>query len=117
MEICEMRRTSWILVTLLCLPSILSSTGFQHGHAEDPLDKRIDSLQLQNETILDALARMNAATELSVSFEAILKESLSSQDVGYPRFTTRIEGGSVREILDRICVLDGRFTWSRYKNT
>ncbi|HXN24688.1 MAG TPA: hypothetical protein VOA41_18295 [Candidatus Dormibacteraeota bacterium] len=99
----------------LVLPSALY--GPQVDHKEDPLDRQIDSFQLHNETFLDAVARVNQLAEVSISIEFILKESGSAPNIQYPRFDSLIKGGSVKEVLDQVCALDGRFTWSSYKNT
>lgn len=111
-----MQKVSW-LRGILWLILIPLSCDLQPGQTEDPLDKIMQGFQLQDETILDALARINAATGLSVSVELILKDNLSDHEVEYPRLNSLVNGGQTKKILDAICALDARFTWSRYKNT
>jgi len=52
-----------------------------------------------------------------MSVEFMLKDKLVDPNVNYSRFTLRVEGGRLRDVLNRICNLDGQFTWSRYKDT
>ena len=111
-----MRRISRILPILLFVGTS-SFSKLQQDDAKDPLYRRMDGFQLQNETVRDALAKFNMASELSMSVETILKENLSERNVEFPRFDLKIEGGRARDVLDRICALDSRFKWSRYKNT
>ena len=105
------------LLTLLCLSACSPQLGPQDVRPEDPLDRKVSAVQLEDETIADAFAKLNAETELSMSVEFMLKDKLVDPNVNYSRFTLRVEGGRLRDVLDRICDLDRQFTWSRYKDT
>jgi hypothetical protein len=105
------------LLTLLCLSACSPEAGLQDAQPEDPLERKVSAVLLENETIVDAFAKLNDQTELSMSVEFVLKDKLSDPNVSYSHFTLRVEGGPLSDVLDRICDLDRQFTWSRYKGT
>jgi hypothetical protein len=78
----------------------------------DPVDQVVGVLELHDQTLLDGLAKLNAVTDLGYSVELILKEQISSPDVVNPKFTGRIENATLRNALDWLVQLDGRYSWS-----
>jgi hypothetical protein len=66
---------------------------------------RIEGFELQGETFLNALAKFNSETELSVSVELMLKEKVSDPNIEYRRLNSLIEGGPARNVIDRVCAL------------
>ena len=80
---------------------------------KDPLNQIVQSAQLRNETIFDAIARLNQAFDISVSIEGILP---ASGTVANPKFTTEIENRTIGDVLTWLCTLDARYTWIRDGN-
>ncbi len=101
--------------------AILSTLAIPGGFAIrsqdtlDPLDKRLGGFELLNETFVDGLAKIDGQTELGIAVELPLKERLSDANISYVRFTSRVPGGTIQDVLNYLCSLDPRFSWSRYK--
>jgi hypothetical protein len=79
----------------------------------DPLDQRVGSFELKDETFGDALGRLNQSFDISVSVEGLLP---TEGVVTNPKFRARIEGHTVTEVLTWLCALDTRYTWARDGN-
>jgi len=80
------------------------------------LDQRVATFELRDETLFDGLAKLNASTNLAFSIERIVPFDQKSPPVKDPRFTARRENATVREILDGLCGLDGRYIWTSSGN-
>ena len=50
-------------------------------------------------------------------FEKILKPTLSGPDLPDPSLELKLQGKSIREILDALCKADPRYTWSQDGST
>jgi hypothetical protein len=83
----------------------------------DALDRSMGPLHLEQQTVIEALAGSSLQDDFALSVEVPLKENYRDKDLEIPRLTADVAGGTVREILDRLVRLDGRFAWSRYKHT
>jgi hypothetical protein len=109
-----------LLISALLIASSLESSlsaQLQTGHAIDPIEQQIEGTELKNDTILDALAKINERTDMAISVELQLKANVSDPNPSYRRFTAVIPPGTVGAQINRICELDPKLKWSRYKNT
>lgn len=105
------------LLPLVAVLSFSSAVWAQDSGTPDDLGRKVDGFQLQDETFIDGLAKLNAQLDLSISIELRLKERLSDPNITDPRLTSPVPAGTVREVLDYLCALDRRFTWTLYKRT
>lgn len=78
---------------------------------EDRYQQRVDMLELQDEDIFEGFAKLNQRGFSSFTIERILASKLVGPPLTNPKFTTRIESRSLREVLDWLCSLDSRYTW------
>jgi hypothetical protein len=97
-----------LLVTILAfhVPSQQASTMSQF----DPLEQKVGSFELNDETVGDALARLNQSFDISISIEGVLPEEGT---VTNPELRAKIENRTLAEVLDRLCTLDPRYVWTR----
>jgi len=80
---------------------------------KDPLDQRIETVSLDNEYLIEGLAKLNLQTKgvgFSIEF---LPGTVNSPPPPDPRFTARINHVTVKEVLDWLCDLDPRYAWRR----
>lgn len=104
---------------VLAILSTLAISGGSSTPAQDPvdpLDKRVGGFELLNETFVDGLAKIDGQADLGIAVELPLKERLSDANISYLRFTSHVPGGTIRDVLNYLCSLDPRFSWSRYKD-
>lgn len=80
--------------------------------SSDPLEQKV-ALELNDETIGDALGRLNQSLDLSISVEGVLPEEGKTTD---PRFRADIKDHTVAEAFNWLCDLDPRYTWTRDGN-
>ena len=68
---------------------------------------------LTNQTLFDGLAKLSSERiPLALGFEEVLKARFSDPPTPDPRFSVEPENKTVREILQSLCALDTRYTWS-----
>lgn len=101
--------------TILCL--FTSGAAVQTKSASvsgsSPLADRVHSIIVHNGTILDGLAQLSAqSSELSFSFEEILRPNFSDPEAPQVRFNLDIRNRAVSEALDALCERDPRYTWT-----
>ena len=80
---------------------------------KDPFDQKLASVELKDESIFDAVARLNQASDIAISIEGIVPAQGTVQN---PKFRARIDGPTVSEALSWFCKLDTRYSWSRDGN-
>lgn len=90
----------------------------QHGptsgqQAEDFYRVRVDVLELVDEDIFDGFAKLNQRGFSKFSIEYALKPKLVGPLSPNPKFSERIEGRSLEEVLTWLCALDGRYVWRK----
>lgn len=76
----------------------------------DPFDQKVEVLELNHETIGDAIGRIGQLFDVAISVEGVLPESGTTTN---SKFRARIEGRSIAEVLTWLCSLDPRYTWAR----
>jgi len=81
--------------------------------APDPLEQRISLLEFKNETLGEALGRVNQSFDISISIEGVLPEEGT---ITNPKFTATIENRTLAEVFDQLCALDTRYVWTRDGN-
>ncbi len=83
----------------------------------DPFEKRMAHLQLQDQTFLDGLGKLNEVYDISFSIELIPTPKGARALPVNPKFTASIENKNLYEALDWLCGLDARFAWVRDGNS
>jgi hypothetical protein len=79
----------------------------------DPLEQKVGSFELRDQTLGDALGRLNQSFDISISIEGVLPEEGT---VTNPKLTANIENRTLAEVLDWLCTLDTRYVWARDGN-
>lgn len=79
----------------------------------DPLEQKVEVVALRDETIFDALAKLDQSYNLAISIEGILPVS---GVVTNPKFTAKIEHRTIADTLSWLCSLDSRYMWLRDGN-
>lgn len=77
------------------------------------LSTKIEHFALTDQPFPDGVAKLSLETvPLALGFEEILREKFTDSPQRGPRFTLTMENKTVREILDALCRMDERYTWS-----
>lgn len=101
---------------LLTAGSLILSTATaaqEPNSDKDPFDQQLSRVELNDENIFDAIARLNQETNIAISIEGILP---AEGTVENPKFRAKIEGVTVSEVLSWLCKLDARYSWTRDGN-
>ncbi len=104
----------------LLLPILLLETWLpyeQTTNAGDSFEQRIAVLTLDGETIFAAIGKLSQTADIVFSIEGRLPPKNGGPLPPHPRFSGRIEGRSLKEVLDWLCGLDPEYTWTRDHNT
>ena len=81
------------------------------SYIEATLDTRLPEFNLKNETIEIGLKRLATGTiGFAMGFEHELKPKLADPPISDPRLTLHLKMVTLRETLDALCHLDGRYT-------
>jgi hypothetical protein len=103
-----------LLFVALCGAVLTTTLAQQPNSADkDPFEQKLSSVELNDENIFDAIARLNQATSIAISIEGILPARGTVQN---PKFRAKMDGQTVSEALSWLCKLDTRYTWSRDGN-
>ncbi len=114
-----MTRFGDVAAAFLCAVAALTAyTPNARGQMPDVgktlLDARVPSFVIRGGTLLDGLAQLSAEpVEISFAFEDSLKARVNDPPVPESRFDLRLEKRTIKEILDELCRMDGRYTWAR----
>jgi hypothetical protein len=94
-------------------PKVASGQGTANPAAL-PREARVERFEITDTNIVRALAELSRslAGGLHLGVEEIIKENYSDPDDQGVRFSMRVENKTVGEILDALCGLDSRYTWS-----
>jgi hypothetical protein len=77
------------------------------------LETSVPEFEVRDQTLLEALWKLaRGSSPFGFGFEEVLKNKLLDPDIPDPRFSLRLQGKSVREILDALCLSDPRYIWS-----
>jgi len=89
----------------------LEERGF---NLEATLDTRVLEFTLNNETIGIGLKRLASATAgFALGFEHELRPNITDPPIPDQPLTLHLKMVTVRETLDAMCRIDGRYIWSR----
>jgi len=78
-----------------------------------PLDKQTDDFILEQGTIVDGLSKLSFAAVLHLGIEEIPREELSDPPDRTTEFSMHLHNKRVRDVLDALCQMDARYTWSK----
>jgi hypothetical protein len=120
-----MVRQAETLVLISCLASaVLIGTRLQNAAAQsnltaqtlqDPLKQPVPSLELNNETILDGVAKLNQSTAgVGFAVELPLGRTISAKAPELRRFQVVLAPTTLADILDQFCQLDPTFSWQQF---
>jgi hypothetical protein len=104
---------SQLAVLAFALARIASS---QQAAPADPFQERLAGIELNDQSIVDAVAMLSRSAGLPVSVEFPLGLTISGPAPALKTVTAHVAPGTVSEVLDRLCLLDPTFTWVRDRN-
>jgi hypothetical protein len=77
------------------------------------LELKIPRFELNDQTLFDGLAALSSNVKsLAFGYEKVLRLKFSEPPTPEPRFSIELQNQTVREILDNLCKMDARSTWS-----
>ncbi len=80
----------------------------------DSLEQKVESFEIRDETIGEALGQLNQSFDISISIEGVLPDEGT---VTNPKLNANVRNVTLAEVLDRLCVLDTRYRWARDGNS
>jgi hypothetical protein len=86
--------------------------------AKSPLEVRISHFDVTDAVFRDGISglSLNSVNGLHVGFEEIIRDKIQEDPRALSaHFSLHLEDRSVRQILDALCELDTRYTWSEDK--
>jgi len=107
------RFVNLLLLTTYCVVLTTALAAQEPNSDYDPFHQKLSSVELNDESIFDAIARVNQATNISISIEGILP---AKGTVENPKFRAKMDGATVSEVLSWLCKLDTRYSWTRDGN-
>jgi hypothetical protein len=117
MRICNKRLLVFSVAALLSIGASTAAAQAKTGQASI-LNVRISQFQVTDGTMLDALATLSASpVPLALGFESILKTKSHDPAPADVRFSLNVRNKTVRQVLDALCAIDQRYTWSQDKET
>ena len=99
----------WVCVILVVTLGICGPAG--HMQAGDLLELRLDTFDLYRVDMGEALVSLRERLQLAQGRVAIAFESLPAHESGQGTISLSVRDGRVRDILDRLCLADPRYTW------
>jgi hypothetical protein len=100
-----------LLLTILAFHMSFKQTPT--AHVFDPLEQKVESFEIRDETIGEALGQVNQSFDISISIEGVLPDEGT---VTNPKLSANMRNVTLAEVLDRLCVLDARYGWTRDGN-
>jgi hypothetical protein len=102
----------WLGILLSLCPFVAAGQG--KAPEDAALSIEVPRFELTNQTIFDGVAKLSLERmPLALGFEGVLKAKFADPPIPDPHFTLQLENKTVREVLDTLCSLDTRYTWSR----
>jgi hypothetical protein len=81
---------------------------------QDPIKQAAPPLELNNETILDGLGKLNQSTTgVGYAVEMPLGQTISAKAPALRRFQVVLAPNTLANVLDQLCQLDPTFSWQR----
>src|SRR6266404_2322478 len=113
------RQVEWTLIgCLVCLALALPFGRRQRDPAAtsqsppNPLKQTAPSLELNNETILDGLGKLNRSTTgVGFAVELPLGQTISAKAPTLRKFQVVLASDTLANVLDQLCALDPTFSW------
>jgi hypothetical protein len=92
--------------------SVTAAFSQDVSSSQPVLNERVARFEVIDRTMVESVAQFSSERlPLNLGFEAVLKKKTSDPATD-PRFTLKLEDKTVREILDALCAMDNRYTWS-----
>jgi hypothetical protein len=113
-----MKRAIWPILLLLILnPCGYGQTAQTKNDNElstSALNYQVAHFDLTDATLIDALSKLSLEpiSGLHLGIEVILRENVSAPQDRSIQFSLSLDDATVRDILDTLCKLDSRYTWS-----
>jgi hypothetical protein len=118
-----MKARSWLAVIALLLAAFAFGQKLQNPPrteipAKSPLEARIGRFNVRDAVLRDGISELSLQSidGLHIGFEEIIREKIQVDPRNLSaHFSVHLEDKSVRQILDALCELDTRYTWSEDK--
>jgi hypothetical protein len=106
------RLTLKALLGILLLP--LLGTGFAQKTHDSPGSQVIADFNFHGGALIDAIAELSSmpGLELHIGFEEIIRNRITDPRDRSVRFELHLANRTVGQVLDELCKLDPRYTWS-----
>jgi len=115
-----MKITTVKVAAILLLSLLVKLNAAQAGQeptaSPDPFQQRVPGVSLRNQDVIDGIAMLSREAGLTVSVEYRLGKKISGSAPQRGTLIANVGPGTVSEILDGLCALDGEFTWKRDGN-
>ena len=102
-------------ISLVCTMLVLAISTFGQAPGQvrtKPLEVKVDRFDVTDAILRDGLSELSLKNVggLHLGFEEIIRDKIEvNPDALGPRFSFHLEGKSVREILDELCISDVRY--------
>jgi hypothetical protein len=104
-----------LLVLILTLLAYAQTTQLQIANLNaSALDYGVAHFDVTDSTLIEALSKLSLEriAGLHLGVEEILRERFSDARDRSIRFSLNLEDATVRDIVEKLCQLDSRYTWS-----
>ncbi len=114
----EMKVTHFkpIAVGALLVVALGHALGQGPAPPNDIFQQRVAGVNLDDQSIVDGIAMLSGEAGLAVSVEYPLGATIAGPAPALKTFVASVGSGTVAEILDRLCVIDPTFAWTRNGN-
>jgi hypothetical protein len=101
------------LLGILLLPQLLGTDLAQNNHGT-PASQVIADFNFHGGALIDAIAELSSTPglELHIGFEEIIRDRITDPRDRSIRFELHLVNRTVGQVLDDLCKLDPRYTWS-----
>jgi hypothetical protein len=104
-------------ISLALAGAIICGLPCQAQAPMDPFDVEVSRIELNNESVMNGVAKLSQQSTIRYSVEWILNEKAGQQPGPDPKHSAALEHKSLKETLDWLFSLDRRYTWVRVGTT
>lgn len=102
-----------VLVLVLGSAHQLRSRQGTRAVEKSALTTKVYDFKIIHQTIFDAIAQLSSQSiGLNIGFEEILRPKFTDSALPSPRLTLDLKEATLRQLVETLCVADGRYTWS-----
>jgi hypothetical protein len=106
------------MAILLSLASTTAEGQITH-QPQKAIDYRLVEFEVNNATFVEAVSELSEqpVEGLHIGIEEVLRKTESKSTPEKGRFSLKLKGKTVREVLDALCGQDGRYMWTLEEKT